>query len=154
MGSIMPSVLFVCLGNICRSPLAEAIMREKARCAGFELLVDSAGTGSWHIGEPPCDNSVRVARQHGLDISVLRARQVAIEDAERFDMVIGLDARNIADLKRLGMTNVYKLGNFGHAGDDVPDPYFFPGYEGFEKVFAMIERCCETLLEQLQASKR
>jgi len=143
------SILFVCLGNICRSPLAEAIMREQARRSGLDLRVDSAGTGSWHIGEPPCEHSMRVAGEHGLDISTFRARQVHPADAERFDVIVGLDAQNVADLKRMGMMHVYKLGDFGANGEDVPDPYFFPGYEGFNKVFAMIEQCCSTLLEEL-----
>jgi len=146
----MRSVLFVCLGNICRSPLAEAIMREKARRKGFDLLVDSAGTGSWHIGEPPCDNSVRIANEHGLDIRAMRARQVCRDDAGRFDCIVGLDEKNVSDLRALGIPNVYKLGTFGFEGRDVPDPYFFPGYEGFEKVYAMIETCCEGLLEHLE----
>jgi protein-tyrosine phosphatase len=146
------SVLFVCLGNICRSPLAEAILREKGRSKGVDLIVDSAGTGDWHVGEAPCDNSVRVAEKHGLDIRAFRARQVGREDAERFDVIVGLDANNVADLQRLGMANVYKLGDFGSGGEDVPDPYFFPGYDGFENVFAMIEACCDTLLEHLQSA--
>jgi len=150
MDNAVPFILFVCLGNICRSPLAEAIMRHKALTEGFELFVDSAGTGSWHIGEPPCDNSVRVANQHGLDIRTLRARQVCLDDAQRFDVIVGLDESNITNLKRLGITNVYKLGAFGFNGEDVPDPYFFPGYEGFEKVFTMIDTCCENLLEHLR----
>jgi protein-tyrosine phosphatase len=144
------SVLFVCLGNICRSPLAEAILRAKAAEKGMDLRVDSAGTGSWHIGEPPCDHSVRIAKQHGLDIGAYRARQVCLEDAEAFDVIVGLDAKNIADLERMGMANVYKLGDFGFGGEDVPDPYFFPGFEGFEKVFSMIESCCSGLLTQLE----
>jgi len=147
----VPSVLFVCLGNICRSPLAEAILRQKARKKGMALHVDSAGTGSWHIGEPPCDNSVRIAREHGLDIRSRRARQVQKADRERFDLIVGLDAQNIADLKALGITDVHKLGRFGGGGEDVPDPYFFPGYEGFEKVYAMIERCCDALLQTIES---
>lgn len=145
----MPSVLFVCLGNICRSPLAEAIMRKKAADRGLSLRIDSAGTGSWHIGEPPCDNSITVAKRHGLDISRLRARQVSRRDAEDFDVIVALDAKNLADLRRMGFTNVYKLGSFGHRNEDVPDPYFFPGYEGFERVYAMIEKCCDVLLTAL-----
>ena len=154
MAKALPSVLFVCLGNICRSPLAEAIFREKAKGRGVELSVDSAGTGSWHVGEPPCDNSVSVARNHGLDIRGFRARQVCKADAERFDVIVGLDSNNVADLKRLGMTNVHKLGNFGYGGEDVPDPYFFAGYEGFEKVFVMIETCCDELLDFVQDASR
>lgn len=144
------SILFVCLGNICRSPLAEAVFRYKASERGLNLFVDSAGTGSWHSGEPPCEHSIRVARRHGLDIRSLRARQVQIEDKTRFDIIVGMDAKNVADLKRMGMTNVYKLGSFGHHDEDVPDPYFFPDYEGFETVFAMIDTCCGQLLECLE----
>lgn len=148
-----PSVLFVCLGNICRSPLAEAVFREKAVKRGFAVTVDSAGTGSWHVGEPPCDNSIRVAGNHGLDIRGLRARQVNPEDAKKFDLVVGLDSNNVSDLKRLGMANVRKLGDYGYNGEDVPDPYFFPGFEGFDRVYTMIERCCEGLLEALDAGR-
>lgn len=147
-----PSVLFVCLGNICRSPLAEAVLRHLADEAGIELRVDSAGTGSWHIGEPPCDHSVRVAHRHGLDIRDARARQVEREDRDRFDLVIGLDAKNVADLETMGFANVGKLGRYGFGGEDVPDPYFFPGYEGFEKVYSMIETCCRNLLSELKSS--
>ncbi|UFS62521.1 low molecular weight phosphotyrosine protein phosphatase [Sulfurimonas sp. HSL-3221] len=146
----MRSVLFVCLGNICRSPLAEAILRSQAEAKGMALRIDSAGTGSWHIGDPPCDHSVRVAEGHGLDIAAYRARQVSPADRERFDVIVGLDAKNVADLKRMGMANVYKLGDFGYGGEDVPDPYFFPGFEGFEKVFTMIETCCTTLITRLE----
>ncbi|WP_345972694.1 low molecular weight protein-tyrosine-phosphatase [Sulfurimonas diazotrophicus] len=145
----MRSILFVCLGNICRSPLAEAILRSQAEAKGMALRIDSAGTGSWHIGEPPCDHSVRVAKAHGLDIAAYRARQVCPGDADAFDVIVALDAKNVADLKRMGMANVYKLGDFGYGGEDVPDPYFFPGFEGFEKVFTMIETCCTTLMTRL-----
>jgi len=153
MANTFPSVLFVCLGNICRSPLAEAVFSEKARSRGFDTLVDSAGTGSWHVGEPPCDHSVKVAKAHGLDIRGLRARQVRAEDAGAFDVIVALDGKNVADLKKLGFDDVYKLGSFGYNGEDVPDPFFFPGYEGFEQVFAMIDTCCEQLLEQLASGR-
>lgn len=149
MADNVVSILFVCLGNICRSPLAEAIMRDKAKKKEMGLVVDSAGTGSWHIGEPPCDNAITVARLHGLDIRNLRARQVSPADRDRFDIIIGMDAKNVADLKAMGMTNVYKLGSFGYNDEDVPDPYFFDGFEGFETVFSMIEHCCSVLLESL-----
>jgi len=150
MANRVASILFVCLGNICRSPLAEAIMRRRATESGITLHIDSAGTGSWHVGEAPCDNSVTVARKHGIDISGLRARQVVPADAKRFDLIVALDAKNLEDLRRMGMTNVCKLGRFGHGDADVPDPYFFPGYEGFEKVFAMIDASCAELLTQVQ----
>lgn len=145
----MQSILFVCLGNICRSPLAEAIARQKIASIGLDISVDSAGTVSWHIGEPPCQNSQKVAKLHGLDISDLRARQVSREDFEKFDLLVGLDANNVADLQKMGAPSVVKLGSFGYNNEDVPDPYFFNGFEGFEKVFEMIERCVENLLKEV-----
>ena len=144
----MKSVIFVCLGNICRSPLAEGVARRIAEERNLDIVIDSAGTGDWHIGEAPCENSVTVARRHAIDIASYRARQVKCEDLERFDMVIALDEKNYNDLKRMGAGRLHKLGEFGHGGEDVPDPYFFPGYEGFEKVFAMVERCVEELFER------
>lgn len=143
----MTSVIFVCLGNICRSPLAEGVARRLADERGVRLRIDSAGTGDWHVGEPPCEHSVRVARAHGIDISGLRARRVTRQDLERFDLVIALDAKNYNDLKRMGARTLEKLGAYGHGGEDVPDPYFFPGYEGFEKVFAMVEACVTELFD-------
>jgi protein-tyrosine phosphatase len=140
-------VIFVCLGNICRSPLAEGIARRVAEERGLDLRIDSAGTGDWHIGEPPCDHSVTVAQKHGIDISVLRARQVRKRDLELFDLVIALDAKNYSDLERMGAENLYKLGDFGFGGEDVPDPYFFPGYEGFDRVFEMVETCVTELFD-------
>ncbi len=145
----MPSVIFVCLGNICRSPLAEGVMRAQAEEKGIRLLVDSAGTGDWHIGEPPCEHSVRVAAMHGIDISGLRARKVTAEDLRRFEYIVGLDDSNVRDLKAMGAKRVLKLGDYGYDGADVPDPYFFPGFEGFEKVFSMIETCVGNLLREI-----
>ena len=144
----MKSVLFVCLGNICRSPIAEGIARQIAGERGLEITIDSAGTGSWHVGEPPCDHSVRIANSRGVDISAQRARQVQKKDLETFDLVIALDQKNYDDLKRLGAGELYKLGEFGYNGADVPDPFFFPGYEGFDKVFEMIEVCVYNLIQK------
>ncbi len=143
----MKSILFVCLGNICRSPLAEAIAREYIKKNSLDIVVDSAGTGSWHIGEAPCENSIKVAKKHGIDISMLRARQVTKQDFERFELIVALDSSNYADLKAMGASNLVKLGEYGYNGEDVPDPYFFNGFEGFEKVFTMIESCVVNLLK-------
>ena len=137
----MKSLIFVCLGNICRSPLAEGVARRIATERGIEVEIDSAGTGNWHVGEAPCDNSVRVARKNGIDISAQRARQVTAADLARFDLVIALDGKNYEDLSRMGAKQLVKLGSFGCNNEDVPDPYFFPGYEGFDKVFSMVESC-------------
>ncbi len=135
------SILFVCLGNICRSPLAEGIAKQLANKQGLALVIDSCGTGSWHIGEPPCSDAIRVAKEHGLDISHQRARQIVKEDLLKFDLIIALDDKNLHDLKMMGAQNVHKLGTYGHNNEDVPDPYFFPGYEGFDKVYNMIDSC-------------
>lgn len=144
----MNSLLFVCLGNICRSPLAEGIASKIARERGLGVEIDSAGTGSWHIGQPPCAHSIQVARKHGVDISTQRARQVTIEDLEQFDLIIALDANNYHDLKRFGAKSLVRLGDYGFDGADVPDPYFFPGYEGFEKVYTMIEASVTLLFDK------
>ena len=142
------SILFVCLGNICRSPLAEGIAKQIAARDWLDLLIDSCGTGSWHVGEAPCEDSVRVAKAHGLDISELRARQISSKDVEKFDLLIALDDKNLHDLNVMGGKNIQKLGFYGYNNEDVPDPYFFPGYEGFDKVYEMIETCVTNLLNE------
>ena len=140
------SFLFVCLGNICRSPLAEGIAKKYAEERGLELSIDSCGTGDWHQGEAPCDDSIKVAREHQLDISHQRARQIKPKDISAFDQIIVLDDSNFRDLKAMGATNVTKLGFYGYDNADVPDPYFFNGYEGFDKVYEMIDTCISNLL--------
>ena len=133
------SILFVCLGNICRSPLAEGVAKKIANEQGLVIDIDSCGTGSWHVGEAPCEDSIRVGKSHGIDISSYRARQISKDDLSKFEHIIALDSKNLHDLKVMGATNVSKLGDYGFNGEDVPDPYFFPGYEGFDKVYEMIE---------------
>ena len=142
----MRSILFVCLGNICRSPIAEGIAKKLIDVGDHAIIVDSAGTGSWHVGEAPCKHSVTVAQNHGVDISGLRARQVKKSDFNAFDLIVALDSSNYRDLKALGCQNLVKLGDYGFKGADVPDPYFFDGLEGFEHVYAMIESCVRELL--------
>lgn len=144
--SSIKSILFVCLGNICRSPLAEGIAKKQIAKSGLHVNVDSAGTGDWHVGKAPCQHSIDVARAHDLDISMLRARQITKHDITVFDLIIALDASNFHDLKRLGAKNLFKLGDFGCDGEDVPDPYFFPDFKGFEKVYAMIDTAVSHLL--------
>ncbi|MDA3945159.1 MAG: low molecular weight phosphotyrosine protein phosphatase [Helicobacteraceae bacterium] len=144
------SILFVCLGNICRSPLAEALAKQFANKQGLDLVIDSCGTGSWHVGEAPCSDSIRVAKEHGLDISHQRARQINQEDLLYFDLIIVLDEKNLHDLKMMGAQNVHKLGAYGYNNEDVPDPYFFPGYEGFDKVYNMIDTCVTNLMTDIR----
>ncbi len=143
----MQSVLFVCLGNICRSPLADGIAREFVKKYDLDVVVDSAGTGDWHIGEMPCANSIKVAKLHNIDISMLRARQVKKEDFTKFELIVALDSSNYNDLKKMGATNLVKLGDYGYDGADVPDPYFFKGFNGFEKVYEMIDVCVRNLFD-------
>lgn len=125
-----PSVLFVCLGNICRSPLAEAAFRAEAARAGVEVEADSAGTGAWHVGEPPDRRARAVARRHGVDIDHYRARQVTDEDFRRFDHVVALDGANYTDLKRMMPADATARLSLlldhvpGSEGRSVADPYY------------------------------
>lgn len=133
----MPSILFVCLGNICRSPLAEAAFREEARARGMDIEIDSAGTGDWHVGRPPDRRAIAVARRHGVDIAGYRARQVSAADFERFTHIVALDAQNLRDLERLKPALSRAVLSLlldhvpGRAGEPVADPYYGSD-EGFE----------------------
>jgi protein-tyrosine phosphatase len=123
-------VLFVCLGNICRSPLAEAAFRREAERVGLDVEADSAGTGNWHVGRPPDPRAQAVAKRQGVDISALRARQVEPEDFRRFSHVIALDAENLANLRAMaladGTAEIALLLDFvaGREGEAVADPYY------------------------------
>lgn len=146
-------ILFVCLGNICRSPLAEGIARHYTVSQGLDIVIDSAGTGSWHVGEQPCDHSIAVGLQHGVDISGQRARQIRGDDFIIFDHIVALDSSNMDTLKEMGAKRILKLGDFGAGGEDVPDPYFFEGFEGFDHVYTMIEHCVQALLAELDRNR-
>ena len=123
------SVLFVCLGNICRSPLAEAALRAEAARQSLDVEIDSAGTGDWHIGHPPDRRAQAVAVRNGVDIATLRARQVGPADFHRFDHIVALDAQNLADLRQLqppgSKASLSLLLDHvpGRAGTAVTDPY-------------------------------
>jgi len=150
-------ILFVCLGNICRSPLAEGIMRQLIRDAGLEdqIQVDSAGTGAYHTGEPPDPRSRAVAGRHGTSLDGQRARKIEPGDYTSFDLVLAMDRENLQDLRVAcppGKRGRLKLlRSFDpKGGTDVPDPYF-GGVDGFDDVFAMVYRCCESLLESLRS---
>ena len=145
----MKSVLFVCLGNICRSPLAEGIAREYVKNNNLDITVDSCGTGSWHVGEAPCDNSIKIAKINAVDISKQKARQITKDDLEKFEKIIVLDDSNYSDLLNMGCAKdkLSKLGFYGYNNEDVPDPYFFDGFKGFEKVYEMIDICVKELID-------
>ncbi len=123
------SVLFVCLGNICRSPLAEAAFRREAERLGLDVEIDSAGTGDWHIGYPPDPRAAAVAARNGIDISTLRARLVTAEDFRRFDHIVALDSNNLRDLERLRPEGAKARLSLlldhveGRRGQAVADPY-------------------------------
>jgi protein-tyrosine phosphatase len=145
-------VLMVCLGNICRSPTAEAVLRTKLEAAGLgaQVSVDSAGTGSWHIGSPPDPRSQRHAAKRGYDLSALRGRQVAEADFHRFDLILAMDADNLADLQRLAPDGGHRaeLRLFAHV--EVPDPYT-GGAAGFEQVLDLVETTSDNWVKNLAA---
>ncbi|MEF2070394.1 low molecular weight protein-tyrosine-phosphatase [Consotaella aegiceratis] len=149
-----PSVLFVCLGNICRSPLAEAAFRREAEAQGLAVDVDSAGTGSWHVGEPPDRRAQAVARSHGVDISTYRGRQVAPEDFHRFTHIVALDQENLSALKRLRPKNATAELSLlldhvpGRAGQPVADPYFGDA-AGFDATWADVTAGAAALVREL-----
>ncbi|GGB38952.1 protein-tyrosine-phosphatase [Roseibium aquae] len=148
----MPSVLFVCLGNICRSPLAEGLFRHAVETAGLAACFEiaSAGTGDWHIGDPPDPRSVDIARKYGLDIGGQRARQVQTEDFHRFDLICAMDRTNLTTLQdRAPVSATAELRLFLRDPlQDVPDPYF-GGPDGFEHVYRMVAAGAFKLLDGL-----
>ena len=149
----MPSILFVCLGNICRSPLAEGALRVEAARLKLDLIVDSAGTGNWHVGEPPDARAVAVAARHGVDVSGLRARQVRRADFHRFTHVIALDHDNLVDLRRLAPPDAAAELSLlldhvpGREGEAVADPWFGDA-TGFDTTWADVTAGARALAER------
>ncbi|CAI9413209.1 Low molecular weight protein-tyrosine-phosphatase YfkJ [Pleomorphomonas sp. T1.2MG-36] len=153
----MRSILFVCLGNICRSPTAEGLMLNHLASAGLadRIRVDSAGIGGWHAGEPPDRRAIAAARKHGVDLTPLRARQVRKTDFSDFDLIVGMDRQNVDDLRRLapkqstariGLWLTEALGR----PDEVPDPYYEDD-RAFDAVFDLCDRAARAFLEKLRA---
>ncbi|MCA1368955.1 low molecular weight phosphotyrosine protein phosphatase [Bradyrhizobium sp. BRP14] len=149
-------ILFVCLGNICRSPLAEGVMRELAKRAGCgqTIVVDSAGIGAWHVGDPPDRRSIAIARAQGIDIAGLRGRKIAMADFSDFDLILGMDGSNVRDLRRLAPSAAaHKVHLFLHyaqgRNEDVPDPYY-EAAEAFEALYQALEAGCSSLLAKLE----
>jgi protein-tyrosine phosphatase len=154
----MKAVLFVCLGNICRSPLAEGALRAEAERLGLDLIVDSAGTGDWHSGEPPDERAQRTALRNGVDISALRARQVRVADFHRFHHVIALDHDNLSNLRKLAPPDATAELSLlldhveGRAGHAVADPWF--GDEaGFDVTWTEVTAAARALATRLRAER-
>jgi protein-tyrosine phosphatase len=156
------SICFVCLGNICRSPTAEGVMRHLVGEAKLteRILIDSAGTGDWHIGEPPDERAQQAAGRRGYQLAALRGRQVAVADFERFDLLIAMDDKNVAALRqvcppqqhdkiRLLMEFVPEADARWSGAREVVDPYF-GGAEGFEQVLDQCEAACRGLIAALR----
>jgi protein-tyrosine phosphatase len=143
-------VLFVCTGNICRSPTAEGVLRELANRAGMRLHVESAGIGQWHIGCAPDERAQRHAKGRGYDLSALRARQVRPSDFEEFDVILAMDRSHLAALQRMAPAGYKDKIRLLVPERDVPDPYY-GGPEGFEKVLDLVEAACRDLLQELKA---
>ena len=153
------SVLFVCLGNICRSPLGEGVLVHRLEEEGLseQVRVDSAGTGAWHQGEPPDPRSKDVALRHGITLRG-QARRVRTEDFHEFDYVFAMDGENLRDLRHLeaqadGSARLTLFREFDPVRDgdlDVPDPYY-SGPDGFDLMFEMIDRTCAAFVEHLVA---
>ncbi|CCV10601.1 low molecular weight protein-tyrosine-phosphatase [Mesorhizobium sp. STM 4661] len=149
------SILFVCLGNICRSPLAEGVLRAVLAERGLDVLLDSAATSGWEVGSAPDPRSIAIAARHGIDISGQKARKVTVEDFHRFDLILGMDRSNVRDLRALAPAalrdRVHLFLEFADGkARDVPDPYY-DELDAFASVYRMIREASETLATRLAA---
>lgn len=155
--SAAPSLLVVCLGNICRSPMAEGALRRQLDLAGLAAVrVDSAGTGRWHVGRPPDPRAIACAAGHGVDISGQRARQLQADDYSRFDWILCADRQNLADVRtrrpdgaRAGIALFTEWAGLGDAGP-IPDPYTGAAPD-FEQVWSLVDRAAAAVARRLQA---
>lgn len=140
-------ILMVCLGNICRSPLAHGIMEDLAKKEGLDWEVDSAGTGNWHVGESPDKRSTAIARKYGIDISEQSCRQFTAKDFERYDKIFVMDDMNLRDVLKLVRTeDDHEKVSLLLENAIVPDPYYEDDL--FDDVFKMIEKGCKAIIER------
>lgn len=150
-----PAVLFVCLGNICRSPLAEAAFRDAAARAGLTMETDSAGTAAYHVGEPPDPRSIAEAARHGIDISHYRGRQLVAEDFRRFDWIIGMDRSNMRNIEQVRPTNAKAEISMlldlvpGREGAEVADPWY-GGEDNFRDTWEDVSAGAQALIKRLR----
>lgn len=150
-----PSVLFVCLGNICRSPTAEAVFRHKAAQAKLNVTIDSAGTHGYHIGNPPDKRSQAAGVEKGYSFKGIKCRRVAESDFEKFDYILAMDNSNLSNLRKVApseyMDKIQLMLDFaaGYEGQEVPDPYY-GGKKGFELVLELIESASDGLIVHIQ----
>ncbi len=150
-------ILMVCLGNICRSPLAEGILRKKAEEHALQLKIDSAGTSNFHIGENPDNRTIKNALKNGVDVSMLVARQFKTQDFEEFDIIYTMDQSNYTNVIALAehdahISKVRMILNELHPEKNmpVPDPYF-GGEEGFQHVFELLDAACDRIVEKIKS---
>jgi len=145
------SILFVCTGNICRSPTAEGVLRHLARKESIELRIESAGLGDWHVGQPPDERAQHHARTRGYDLSAQRARQVTVRDFDDFDLILAMDRGHLRALQRTAPARHHAKVRLFVEGRDIPDPYY-GGADGFERVLDLVEERCRALIEELLIS--
>lgn len=152
-----PAILFLCLGNICRSPLAEGAARAALAAAGIDAVIDSAGTGDWHVGHPPDARAQAEARRRGVDISNLRARQLAPADFHRFDLILAADDGNLRDARTIAPADATARLRLmldlvpGRMGESVADPYYGDA-GGFAATWADVAAVAAALASELAAS--
>lgn len=146
-------ILMVCLGNICRSPMAEGILRKKSTEAGKNWIIDSAGTSNYHVGEAPDSRATHKAAKYDVDISNLRGRQFSTSDFDKFDLILAMDESNYSDIMRkarneFDQEKVKMILNFSYPGKNlaVPDPYY-GGDAGFEEVYKLLSDACDKIIE-------